>query len=45
MKKPNILIVEDEESILEMIALNLHHNNFPATKRSMLKFGFLKKWS
>lgn len=28
MKKPNILIVEDEESILEMIALNLHHNNF-----------------
>ena len=28
MKKPHILIVEDEESILEMIALNLHHNNF-----------------
>ena len=28
MNKPNILIVEDEEAILEMIALNLHHNNF-----------------
>lgn len=28
MKKLNILVVEDEESILEMIALNLHQNNF-----------------
>ena len=28
MNKPNILIVEDEEAILEMIALNLHNNNF-----------------
>lgn len=28
MNKPKILIVEDEEAILEMIALNLHNNNF-----------------
>jgi len=28
MNKPNVLIVEDEEAILEMIALNLHNNNF-----------------
>ena len=28
MNKPKILIVEDEEAILEIIALNLHNNNF-----------------
>ena len=28
MKKPYVLIVEDEEAILEMISLNLHQNNF-----------------
>ena len=45
MKKPNILIVEDEESILEMIALNLHHNNFQPLRaiNAEIAESFLKK--
>ena len=28
MKKPRVLIVEDESSIAELIAVNLRHNGF-----------------
>ena len=32
MKKPRVLIVEDESSIAELIAVNLRHNGFDLGK-------------